>query len=64
MPNSPNPFFLLTTENLIFLIFNEIYYYIELKINTKKNNEVVSKYDARANLGPFFQSIRLPPHSQ
>ena len=29
MPNPPNPFFLLTTEHLIFLIFNGIYYYIE-----------------------------------
>ena len=36
MPNSPNPFLLLTTEHLIFLIFNEIYYYIELGKNTEK----------------------------
>ena len=36
MPNSPNPFLLLTTELLIFLIFNEIYYYTELKKNTEK----------------------------
>ena len=63
MPNSPNPFLLLTTEHLIFLIFNGIYYYIELKKNTKKN-KVVSKYDARASSGPFFQSTRLYPHSQ
>ena len=63
MPNSPNPFFLLTTKHLIFLIFNEIYYYIELKKNTEKN-KVVSKHDVRANSGPFFQSARLFPHSQ
>ena len=65
MPNSPNPFFLLTTvtEHLIFLIFNGIYYYIELKKNTVKN-KVVSKYDVRANSGPFFQFTRLSPHSQ
>ena len=36
MPNSPNPFLLLTTEHLIFLIFDVIYYYIELKKNTEK----------------------------
>ena len=40
MPNSPNPFFLLTTEHLIFLIFNGIYYYIELNKNTEKNKAV------------------------
>ena len=33
MPNSSIPFFLLTTEHLI---FNGIYYYIELKKNTDK----------------------------
>ena len=63
MPNSPNPFLLLTTEHLN-LIFNGIYYYIELKKNTEKKNKVVSKYDIRANSGPFFQSTRLSPHSQ
>ena len=36
MPNSPNPFFLLTTEHLNFLILNGIDYYIELKKNTEK----------------------------
>ena len=39
MPNSPNPFLLLTTEHLIFLIFNGIYYYIELKKNTEKKQK-------------------------
>ena len=39
---------------------------LNLKKNTEKNkqNEVVSKYDARAKSGPFFQFIRLSPHSQ
>ena len=36
MPNSSNPLVHLTTEHLIFLIFNEAYYYIELKKNTEK----------------------------
>ena len=36
MPNFPNPLFLLTTEHLISLVFNGIYYYIELKKNTEK----------------------------
>ena len=61
MPNSPNPFLLLTTEYLN-LIFNGIYYYIELGKIQKKQS--VSKYDVRANSGPFFQSTRLSPHSQ
>ena len=55
MPNSPNAVFLLTTGHLIFLIFNGIYYYIELNKNTEKNKVgLVSKYDVRANSGPFF----------
>ena len=60
MPNSPNLFFLRTTEHLIFLVFNGIYYYIELKKNTEKNL-VVSKYEVRANSGPFFPSTKTVP---
>ena len=58
MPNSPYPFLLLTTEHLI---FNGIYL---LNKEKYRKNEVVSKYDVRANSGPLFQSTRLSPHSQ
>ena len=58
MPNSPNPFLLLITEHLIFLIFNGIYYYIELKKNTKKqsNLKIQCKGQFRAFL-PIYNSV-------
>ena len=63
MPNCPNPLFSLTTEHLIFLIFNGIYYYFELRKNTEKKQSSL-KYDVKTNSGPYFQSTRLFPHSQ
>ena len=62
MQNSPNPFFLLTAENLIFCFLME--FIIILNKEKYRKNEVVSKYDVRANSGPFFQSTTLFPHSQ
>ena len=60
MPNSPNPFLLLTTDSLILMKFFII-------LNTKKNTEKKQsslKYDVKTKSGPFFQSTRLFSHSQ
>ena len=63
MPNSPNPFLLLTTEHLN-LIFNGIYYYIKYWKILKKQSSLKIRCYVRVNSGPFFQSTRLSPHSQ
>ena len=56
MPNSSNPFLLLTTEHLI---FNGIYYYIELKKNTEKKQsslKIRCKSQFRAFL-PIYKTV-------